>query len=79
MKLQPNPRNVGYCRGFVDAYEQGVENNPWSGEMDVYNYAQYKMGYDAGITEYCRDNHPEDEENESITSWQDIEKSLGAY
>jgi hypothetical protein len=53
--MEPDLRNIGYCKGFVDGYEKGIENNTWSEEMDVYNYLQYKWGYDAGVAEYSRD------------------------
>jgi len=59
-------RSIGYCKGFVDAYEQGIRNNPYDGgsfdQDEINRHVQYKLGYDAGITEYCRDFHPEDEE-----------------
>ena len=59
---QPNIRSIGYCKGFVDGYDLGIRNNPWEGEMETYNYYQYKLGYDAGVAEYCHAFHPEDEE-----------------
>jgi hypothetical protein len=55
---EPNERNIGYCKGFVDGYEQGISNNPYDGgnPNDAYNHLQYKLGYDAGVAEYCKDN-----------------------
>jgi hypothetical protein len=65
MSIKPDERNIGYCKGFVDGYEEGVSDNPydgWNGKgKELLNHIQYKMGYDAGVAEYCRDVHPEDE------------------
>lgn len=47
-----------YFKGFNDGFKKGYESNPYS--MDAYRWL-YKVGYDAGISEYCRINHPEDE------------------
>jgi hypothetical protein len=58
---KPNERSIGYCKGFVDGYEEGIYHNPWENEFDVYQHLQYKYGYDAGVAEYCRDKHPEEE------------------
>jgi hypothetical protein len=46
-----------YLKGFEDAFKRGVEKNSYA--TDAYRYL-YRIGYDAGITEYCRINHPEE-------------------
>lgn len=46
-----------YKLGFKHGLEEGVDTNPY--EMDTDRYL-YRRGYDAGITEYCRREHPED-------------------
>lgn len=57
MKL--NPRNIGYCKGFVHGYEEGIRNNPydgWEGKgQELLNHIQYDIGYDAGVEEYCKE------------------------
>jgi hypothetical protein len=65
MNHQPDPRNIGYCKGFVDGFDEGISNNPYNGweEHFAYNHLQYKIGYDAGVAEYCKlelDNKEED-------------------
>ena len=61
----PDPRNIGYCKGFVHGYEDGVDNNPYDGGSsdypELYRHIQYRMGYDAGVAVYCQEEHPEDE------------------
>jgi hypothetical protein len=47
-----------YLKGFNHGLKKGYENNPYS--MDAYRWL-YKVGYDAGVSEYCHINHPEDE------------------
>ena len=54
----PIEESVAYKRGFIDALKKGVDNNPYS--WDEYRHL-YRIGYDAGITEYCRREHPEEE------------------
>ena len=58
-----NERNIGYCKGFVDGYEEGVSDNPYDGAdpNDTHNHLQYKIGYDAGVAEYCKDNLDKEE------------------
>jgi hypothetical protein len=57
-------RSIAYCKGFVDAFEQGVSNNPYDGgsfnQAEQQRHLLYKIGYEAGITEYCNANHPEE-------------------
>jgi len=50
-------RSIAYCKGFVDGYYEGVEDNIFAEDDDN---LLYKIGYNAGVTEYCRDNHPEE-------------------
>jgi len=38
--------------------EEGVDMNPFTKDLERYCY---RRGYDAGVTEYCHKNHPEDE------------------
>jgi hypothetical protein len=58
-------RSFAYCKGFVDGYESGISNNPYDGASPCYDeklrHLHYRTGYDAGVSEYCRDTHPEDE------------------
>jgi len=57
-------RSIAYCKGFVDAYEEGIRNNPYDGgsfdQNEINRHVHYKLGYDAGITEYCNAVHPEE-------------------
>lgn len=57
-------RSIAYCKGFVDAYEEGIQNNPYDGgsfdNAEQERHLHYKWGYDAGITEYCNATHPEE-------------------
>ena len=59
MYYTPNERNIGYCKGFVHGYDEGISNNPYDGgsfnEEEQYRHLQYKIGYDAGVAEYCKD------------------------
>lgn len=59
MKYEPDDRSIGYCKGFVDGYEEGVSNNPYDGgsldKEEVYRHLQYKIGYDAGVAVYCKE------------------------
>ena len=47
-----------YQLGFKHGLEEGVDMNPHN--MDNERY-WYRRGYDAGVTEYCMTEHPEDE------------------
>jgi hypothetical protein len=57
-------RSIAYCKGFVDAYDEGVKNNPYDGgsfdHAEQERHIHYKIGYDAGIAEYCNAVHPEE-------------------
>ena len=57
-------RSIAYCKGFVDAYEEGIRDNPYDGgsfdRNEVTRHLHYKWGYDAGITEYCDATYPEE-------------------
>lgn len=50
-------RSFAYCKGFVDAYKRGVENNTFETDRER---VLYKLGYEAGITEYCNATHPDE-------------------
>jgi hypothetical protein len=52
---------ASYKLGFKHGLEEGVDMNPYDGE-DIEKYC-YRRGYDAGVSEYCRQEHPEDEED----------------
>ena len=47
-----------YARGYYDGRAEGSENCPF--EMDDAR-AYYRQGYEAGVSDYCKENHPEDE------------------
>jgi ribosome modulation factor len=42
--------------GFTHGLKEGVENNPFEDDMERH---MYRIGYDAGVSEYCRVAHPE--------------------
>lgn len=48
-------RNIGFCKGYIDGYEEGVYENPYDGFEEAFLHLQYKEGYDAGVADYCRD------------------------
>lgn len=50
-------RSYPYCKGFVDAFKDGIRKNDF--EIDMQRFL-YNLGYDAGITEYCNATHPEE-------------------
>ena len=41
--------------GYLDGYEEGVENNPYDNLRQSDNYLAYRKGYDEGVAEYCRE------------------------
>jgi hypothetical protein len=57
-------RSIAYCKGFVDAYDEGIKNNPYDGgsfdHSEQERHLHYKIGYDAGVAEYCNAVHPEE-------------------
>jgi hypothetical protein len=57
-------RSIAYCKGFVDAFDEGIQNNPYDGgsfnQNEITRHLHYKWGYDAGINEYCNATHPEE-------------------
>jgi hypothetical protein len=59
---EADARNVGYCKGFVHGYEEGVSDNPYDGGSfdyeELYRHLQYKIGYNAGVEEYCKEKNP---------------------
>jgi hypothetical protein len=46
-------RSFAYCKGFVDGYNIGIQSNPFDGEHQARHHQLYKIGYDAGVAEYC--------------------------
>lgn len=48
-----------FAVGYYDARSKGNENCPF--DLDHLK-SMYNLGYEAGIHDYCRENHPEDEE-----------------
>ena len=51
-----------FARGYYDGREIGSENCPF--EVDnIRSY--YRQGYEVGVHDYCKENHPEDEEAEN--------------
>jgi hypothetical protein len=50
-------RSPAYCKGFVDGYYDGVSDNNFGIDEDR---ILYKIGYDAGVAEYCNTTHPEE-------------------
>jgi hypothetical protein len=56
-----NEDTLAYQIGFSDGLEYGYE------KRNKYKRAKekqlYRMGYDAGVSEYCHQEHPEDEES----------------
>jgi hypothetical protein len=63
--IKPNERSVAYCKGFIDGYEEGISNNPYDGWEEHFKqqHLQYRIGYDAGVAEYCKDELDQPEEN----------------
>jgi len=55
-----NEDTLAYQTGFRDGLEYGYEkNNKYKRDKERW---LYRMGYDAGVAEYCREEHPEDED-----------------
>ena len=46
-----------YRLGYCDAMYRGIQNNTFEGIQR----SSYKEGYDFGMTEYCKKNHPEED------------------
>jgi hypothetical protein len=53
---------LAYNLGFIHGLELGYEENPYDPEDYPKLTHQYRLGYDAGVSEYCRINHPEEYE-----------------
>jgi hypothetical protein len=51
---------LAFAMGYCDGKTTGVRENPFD-EADAERY-WYSRGYDAGVSAYCREAHPEDEE-----------------
>ena len=45
-----------YKLGYVDGYEEGVEENPYHHINQRVNFLQYLKGYDEGVAEYCKED-----------------------
>ena len=56
-------RSIAYAfaRGYYDGRSIGVESNPYDGQSDPQFHSAYRDGYEWGVSDYCRENHPEDE------------------
>lgn len=50
---------LAYNKGFRDGLEIGVNRNKYKRDNERH---LYNNGYDAGVAEYCRKAHPEDED-----------------
>lgn len=56
-----NEDTLAYQTGFADGLEFGYEKrNKYKRDKER---LLYRMGYDAGVSEYCHQEHPEDEES----------------
>lgn len=53
---------VAYALGYYHGRAEGVNQNPYDGEDTA--RSMYTWGYEAGVADYCREAHPEDEEVE---------------
>ena len=53
--------------GYLDGYEEGVENNPYDNLRQSDNYLAYRKGYDEGVAEYCREIDGETNDNTTKT------------
>jgi hypothetical protein len=51
-KVIPDTTHFAYCQGYVDGYEEGIDNN---NHTDDYDRVQYSLGYDRGVAQYCTD------------------------
>lgn len=49
-----------YAVGYYDGRVHGEENNPYDGNDE--RRAYYKHGYEAGVADYCREAHPEEQQ-----------------
>lgn len=52
-------RSYSYCLGFVEATDHGQQLSYDKFVSDKHKLL-YKIGYEAGITEYCNANYPEE-------------------
>jgi len=53
-------RSRAYCKGFLDGYDHGINENPYSSERRN-KHLLYKIGYDAGLHEYNDMQYPNKE------------------
>jgi hypothetical protein len=49
-------KQKAYQLGFYDGFTVGVEDNTFDDDMDRH---LYRLGYDAGVAEYCWEKLPE--------------------
>lgn len=52
--------HVAYALGYYHGRAEGVDQNPYDGE-DPARY-MYTWGYEAGVSDYCHEAHPDEEE-----------------
>jgi hypothetical protein len=50
-------KQKAYQLGFYDGFTVGIEDNTFTDDMDRH---LYRLGYDAGIAEYCWEKLPEE-------------------
>ena len=51
-----------YAIGYYAGKAEGVYQNPY--DQDKQERHLYTLGYDAGVSDYCEETHPEDAEGE---------------
>ena len=51
-------KHYAYALGYLDGMDKGTEDCPFASDELAHLYRQ---GYDCGVADYCRKNHPEDE------------------
>ena len=59
-------KQKAYQLGFYDGFTVGVEDNTFDDDMDRH---LYRLGYDAGVAEYCWEKLPEEKAWHSLTRW----------
>ena len=57
--MNPEEQFCGaYALGYYHGRVEGVEENPYADDKARHDY---RLGYDAGVADYCREMHPEEE------------------
>ena len=56
---------TAYALGYYDGRSIGEQNNPYQGGL---NQSIYVQGYDHGVSDYCREKHPEDDKTEKVSA-----------